>query len=268
MTDIEISFCGNRGQVDVLVEQLERIMRFDIAATRRRAIASALIETVSEELAAAQARWTPAYDAILRDLLAAQASFEEVTSDDPPPWDEYGSFESDRDVVERLRRRVASYAHVLDRLADADGPLLSDAWAACDERADAIAMLVLAVDPAGVREQLRRVIIDHLASLTTCDCAPVVEATCLRAARTASLGGDWDAVERLGAVLWTFPHVRGEHCRPHAIAEVCRRDATLAELAVASEIMTFPELVARLGNPFAPATRPRWNEHGGTLFDA
>src|SRR5687767_5723726 len=38
MTDIELVFCRDRGQTDILVEQLERILRFEIAADRRRAI--------------------------------------------------------------------------------------------------------------------------------------------------------------------------------------------------------------------------------------
>jgi hypothetical protein len=260
MPDIELVFCKDRGQTDILVEQLERILRFEIATDRGRTIAAALIATVNEELAGAHARWTPAYDVLLRDLLAAREALAAVASDDPPPWAECGDHETDRDVVAALHRRFVAHARVLDLLEEADGSFLSDAWAACRERADAIVMLDLAVDPSEVRERLRRALIDHLAARDSCDCAPIAEATCLRVARAASLGAeDWAIVERVRRALQTFPHENARaRCRPHAIAVACRRDASLAELLRAAEIMAFSELVARMGNPSCRAGETRY----------
>jgi hypothetical protein len=249
--DIEIAFCTYRGAIEEIIEQLERITRYEIPLERRQAIVACVLSTVEDELATAGARWTPIYDAMLRDVLATREAMEAVLAPIVPPYDEYGYWVMDTVAIDIARHRLAAYARVQELLAHATGPMLSDAWSQCADRDDVIAFLEVArtLDDDGIRERLRRAIVDELQALPSCDCAPVIESALLRAARVA----DWETTARLLGNLEVFPHVRGPHCRSYAICAVSRWDSSFRTLAHVSEIMTYDALMARFGNPFAPA---------------
>jgi hypothetical protein len=248
--DIEIAFCAYRGATEELVEQLERITRYEIPVERRRAIVATMLSTVDDELATAHARWTPIYDAMLRDVLAARESLEAVLAPIVPPYDEYGYWVGDTEAIDIARHRLTAHARVQELLAHATGPMLSDAWPQCADRDDVLAFLEVArtLDD-DIHERLRRAVIDELQARPSCDCAPVIESALLRAARSK----DWDATRGLLGGYGALPHINGPRCQPHAIWTVSRWDASFAMLVYASEIMTYDVLMARFGNPFAPA---------------
>ena len=54
---------------EVIAQQLERLVRADIAPERKQAILRALLSTVTEELDSEHARRDPRYDAVLRHVL-------------------------------------------------------------------------------------------------------------------------------------------------------------------------------------------------------
>lgn len=54
--DLEVAFCTYRGQLDVVIELLERVVRYDIPVQRRRAIASTLLDVADDELRGATRR--------------------------------------------------------------------------------------------------------------------------------------------------------------------------------------------------------------------
>jgi hypothetical protein len=109
-------------QVDIIIEQLERVTRADIPVARRRAIVSALYATIADELAGAGA--IPDYDALLRDVLAEREAFVAATTDEPA-WQEASRGE---DSIVRLRRRFESYR----RLVSPELPTWG--WPAREER--------------------------------------------------------------------------------------------------------------------------------------
>ena len=158
MNDIEVAFCNYRGQVDSVIEQLERLSRFEIAEDRRRAIASALLTTVDDELAGANERWTPSYDAMLRDVLANRGMIEAQL----PPWDEYGYCYRSIEVVDGLRARFETYERMLDMFDRTGAQLLSEAWEACDDDELVLPLLELSRNPDDTRELVRDALIAQL----------------------------------------------------------------------------------------------------------
>jgi hypothetical protein len=249
--DIEIAFCTYRGAIEEIIEQLERITRYEIPLERRQAIVACVLSTVEDELATAGARWTPIYDAMLRDVLATREAMEAVLAPIVPPYDEYGYWVTDTETIDMARHRLTAYARVQEILSQANGPMLSDAWSQCADRDDVIAFLEVArtLDAGDIHERLRRAVIDELQARPSCDCAPVIESALLRAARSK----DWDATRGLLGGHGALPHIHGPQCQPHAIWTVSRWDASFGMLVRASEIMTYDALMARFGNPFAPA---------------
>ncbi len=63
-------------QLDLLLEQLQRVTREDLPHARRGAIVAATLATAREELAASPA----AYMAVLRDIVATGASLDASTA--------------------------------------------------------------------------------------------------------------------------------------------------------------------------------------------
>jgi hypothetical protein len=158
MNDVEILFCTYLGATDELLALLADII--DHEATDRAAKLERAVALAWAEHATRKARWTPVYDAVVRDIRDSAATFWRCITGESE-WDDHGHEYWPRDRVYIMRSELALHARLVAQL-EQGGRTLADAWERCPDLETALPLLRLS--PADPRELLRGALVEALRS--------------------------------------------------------------------------------------------------------
>jgi len=236
LNDVELLFCTHPIP-DELLAQFERVadFRVDNRAPQLRELQA----IARPELATAKARWTPHYDAALRDIvergdkLIAEAAWDYATEE---PYEHH--------EATKVREKLRVHARLVEQFVDAQARgarMLSDAYELCTIGTNELAdWLALAPDQDALLARARDACIAYLRAGPLSDVERwLIEASEERSPELAYFKDLWsnDSLTRdRRMAMWVV--VAGSPER--AWLDMC--DVPL-------------DVIERLGNPFLPSTR-------------